>query len=247
MQSKKLAVRSVPFCVILFFTVDASAGIFDDARNLQVLPEDTTSEELRDTMRSIATATGNRCFACHVGEIEADLSTYDFSLDEKDKKLTARKMIEMTREINATLARAFPDTTDELVTVSCATCHRGQTRPLMIEDVLAEVENNEGVEQSIARYRELREKYYGSYAYDFSERMLMRMAETYGAENELASAIAYINLNLEYFPESSRSYLLRGELLAELGDIEAARSSMEKALELEPQSRWIRQRLDNLK
>lgn len=247
MHSKKVAIRSIPFCLILLISVDASAGIFDDAKNLQVLPENTTSEELRATMRSIATDTGNRCSACHVGEVESDLSTYDFSLDDKDKKLKARKMIEITREINATLARAFPDAVDELVEVSCATCHRGQTKPVMIEDILTQVEKDEGVEQSIARYLELREEYYGSYAYDFSERVLMRMAETYGAENDLTSAIAYIDLNLEYFPESSRSYLLRGELLAEKGDIESARSSLEKALELEPQSQWIRRRLDNLK
>ena len=68
----------------------ASAGIFDDPQNLKVLPEDISTEELRQTMRGFAQGTGSRCSACHVGKVEADLSTYDFSIDDKEKKLKAR-------------------------------------------------------------------------------------------------------------------------------------------------------------
>ena len=104
----------------------------------------------------------------------------------------------------------------------------------------------EGLTESVAKYRELRERYYGGYSYDFSERMLMRLAETVGANDQLDAAMAYVNLNLEYFPESSRTYVLRAQVFAEQGDIDAARRDYEKALEIEPQSRWIRQQLDNL-
>ena len=247
MHSRHIVVRSISFSIILLFSVNASAGMFDDAKNLKVLPETTTAEELRVTMRAFSMGTGNRCSACHVGEVEADLSTYDFSLDDKEKKLKTRKMIELTREINATLARAFPDVESSLVTVTCATCHRGQSKPVMIEDLLNKTVAAYGIDKSIEQYRELRERYFGGYTYDFSERMLMRMVETFGANEQLDAALAYAALNLEYYPQSSRTYLLRGQIFAAKGDLDAARSDMEKALEIEPQSQWIRQQLDNLK
>jgi len=246
MHSHHIVVRSIPFSIILLFYVTASAGVFDDARNLEVLPENTTAQELRAAMRAFSRGTGNRCSACHVGEVEADLSTFDFSLDDKEKKLKARKMIEMTREINATLARTFPDAGKGIVTVTCATCHRGQSKPIMIEDLLNKTVTNFGIEKSIEQYRELRGRYFGGYTYDFSEGVLMRMAETFGANDELDAALAYATLNLEFYPQSSRTYLLRGQILAANGDVDAARSDMEKALEIEPQSQWIRQQLDKL-
>lgn len=232
--------------LLLLLTTPAFAGMFDDAKNLKVLPEDTTAEELRATMRGISMGTGNRCSACHVGEVETDLSTYDFSLDDKEKKVKARKMITMTQEINNTLAKAFPDAAEPLLTVTCATCHRGQSKPEMIQDILLKSLQAEGLDQSIEKYRELREKFYGGYSFDFSERMLMRLTESVGMNNQLDAAMAYINLNLEYYPESSRSYVLRAQIWTEQGDITAARQDYEKALEIEPQSGWIREQLDKL-
>lgn len=238
--------RVTALSLFLFSATFASAGMFDDATNLQALPEETNAEELRAMMRAIATGTGNRCSACHVGEVEADLNTYDFSLDDKEKKAKARKMIMMTQEINASLADAFPDTEEPLVSVTCATCHRGQSKPEMIENVLMKSLEDDGLEHSITKYRELRERYYGGYTFDFSERMLMRLAETLGANELLDAAVAYINLNLEYFPESSRSYVLRAQVFAEQGDLAAARQDYGKALEMEPDSWWIKEQLDKL-
>lgn len=231
---------------LLMATSNVSAGLFDDPKNLKVLPKDTSSDELRQMMRGISQGTGNRCSACHVGEVEADLNTYDFSLDDKEKKAKARKMIELVAEINANLANAFPDPTEPLVTVTCATCHRGQSKPEMIEDVLLRALHDDGLDQAIAKYRELRDRYYGGYTFDFSERTLMRIAEDLGGQDELDAAMAFVNLNLEFFPESSRSYVLRAQVLAEQGDIDAARSDYETALEMEPDSGWIKEQLDKL-
>ncbi|MGI9270310.1 MAG: c-type cytochrome [Woeseiaceae bacterium] len=231
---------------LLMATSNVSAGLFDDPKNLKVLPEDTSSDELRQTMRGISQGTGNRCSACHVGEVEADLSTYDFSLDEKEKKAKARKMIKMVREINANLAGAFPDSAEPLVTVTCATCHRGQSKPEMIEDVLARALHDDGLDQAIAKYRELRDRYYGGYTFDFSERMLIRVAEDLGGQNDLDAAMGFVNLNIEYFPDSSHSYVLRAQVQAGQGNIDAARRDYETALEMEPDSQWIKQQLDKL-
>jgi tetratricopeptide (TPR) repeat protein len=238
--------RVTALSTLLFWAAVASAGTFDDAKNLQALPEETSADELRAMMRAISTGTGNRCSACHVGEVEADLRTYDFSLDDKEKKVKARKMIEMTQEINASLANAFPDAEEPLVAVTCATCHRGQSKPEMIQNVLMQSLEDDGLDQSIAKYKELRERYYGGYTFDFSERTLMRMAETLGATERLDAAMVYINLNLEYFPDSSRSYVMRAQVFAEQGDIAAARQDYGKALEMEPDSWWIKEQLDKL-
>ncbi len=246
MRYATTAATSFTASILLIAAGAASGGIFDDPKNLEVLPEDISAEELRQTMRGIAQGTGSRCSACHVGKIEADLNTYDFSLDDKEKKHKARKMLKLVQEINENIANLFPDSPEPLVTVTCATCHRGQEKPEMIQDVLIQTLHDEGLEQSVARYRELREHYYGGYTYDFSERVLMRIAEDLGGRNELDAALRFVNLNLEYFPESSRTYVLRAQVLTEQGDIDGARRDYETALEMEPDSWWIREQLDNL-
>jgi hypothetical protein len=81
-------------------------------KNLKVLPADAN---LIPTMRAAAAALGVMCGFCH-----AD----DRSSDEKPTKLTARMMFEMVKDINS----KFPDGKAH---VTCYTCHRGTTEPLM--------------------------------------------------------------------------------------------------------------------
>jgi hypothetical protein len=70
-------------------------------------------------MQSFVAALGlldkGTCSHCHVE---------DRSSDEKEPKLVARRMITMMRAINST----FPDGKQH---VTCFTCHRGSTKPLM--------------------------------------------------------------------------------------------------------------------
>jgi photosynthetic reaction center cytochrome c subunit len=79
-------------------------------KNLKLLK----AEDVRATMGAFRTALGVQCTACHVQG--------DFASDENPKKETGRKMIVMTREINA----KFPDGKQH---VTCFTCHRGATEP----------------------------------------------------------------------------------------------------------------------
>ena len=85
------------------------------AKNVQVLG----SAPLPETMQSFVQALGlldkGTCTYCHVE---------DRSSDEKRPKQVARRMITMTRAINGT----FPDGQQH---VTCFTCHRGNTKPLM--------------------------------------------------------------------------------------------------------------------
>jgi hypothetical protein len=82
-------------------------------KNLKVLPPDTN---IMATMMAFRNALGQQCTFCHVQG--------DFASDENPKKITARHMIQMVGEINA----KFPDGKAH---VSCYTCHRGATVPLM--------------------------------------------------------------------------------------------------------------------
>ncbi len=224
----------------------AEAGLWDDPKNLKVLPEDISPAELRNTMRGFAINTGSRCFTCHVGEDENDLSTYDFSLDDKEKKIKARAMLRMVQNIRSYLSEELDKSPEDLVRVDCATCHRGQNKPEMLQDVLARAYRENGMENAIAEYRTLREHNYGGYSFDFSEGALNMMAERMAQEDELDAALGFLDLNLEFYPQSVRTLVLQGQVLAAKGDKPAARESYVKALALEPDNMWTKRLLDKL-
>jgi hypothetical protein len=80
------------------------------ASNLKVL----TAQNVEFTMQNITFALGVGCVYCH------DLN--DLSVDTKPKKLKARMMLEMVRDINAKFG-------DGNTHVTCWTCHRASTEP----------------------------------------------------------------------------------------------------------------------
>ncbi len=116
----------------------------------------------------------------------------------------------------------------------------------MIQDVLARTYHGKGMEGADAEYRALRERYYGGYTFDFSEEALMILAERLADEDEMQASLDFLNLNLEFYPESADTYALRGQALAATGDKPAARQSYLKALELTPGNPWMQQLLDAL-
>ena len=78
---------------------------------------------LRAEMQRMAAALGVKCDHCHVQG--------NFASDEKSSKRTARRMLEMTRNLNA---QSFPryqvkDGESVLGRVTCHTCHQGSTTP----------------------------------------------------------------------------------------------------------------------
>src|SRR5262245_41019169 len=80
------------------------------AVNLKVL----TKENVEISMQNITFALGLRCIDCHV--------VNDFSADTNPRKLKARMMLEMVRDINAKFG-------DGQTHVTCWTCHRASTQP----------------------------------------------------------------------------------------------------------------------
>jgi formate-dependent nitrite reductase cytochrome c552 subunit len=73
-----------------------------------------TQQNVEFTMQSITFALGVGCIDCH------DLS--NLSLDTKPRKVKARMMLEMVRDINAKFG-------DGQTHVTCWTCHQGSTQP----------------------------------------------------------------------------------------------------------------------
>ncbi len=231
--------------LLLLAALPATAGIFDNPENLKVLPEDIPSAELRDTMRAFSLGTGLRCQGCHEGEGD-DLRNFDFASDEKDAKKTARLMLAMVEDINARLANELGQDAPALVQVQCVTCHRGQEKPRMLAQLLVDAVDEDGLEGALARYRELRERYYGSHTFDFSEMTLVNVAQAMGDLKQMPAAEAFLDLNVEFNPDSVMTYLAQAQLLAGQGRKPAARVKLEHVLKLDPENRFAKRLLDGL-
>lgn len=211
----------------------ARKDIFADPKNLKVLPEDISSNELSETMKSFAMGLGVRCETCHVGEPNAPLDTFDFESDEKTMKRKARVMIKMVQEINTEHVSDLNAIEESArVEVRCMTCHRGVQQPKLIEDVLDEQLADNGVDAAVAAYNKLREEFHGSHSYDFSEFTLPMYAENLLVRDNATAAIALTKINVEHFPESYYSHFVLAELYRSTEQIEAAISSYKRAAEL---------------
>lgn len=82
-----------------------------------------TGEEVRAEMTLMAQALGVKCDHCHVQG--------NFASDEKRTKATARKMIDLTRSLNADYFadKAPAEGGSKFGRVTCYTCHQGAPTP----------------------------------------------------------------------------------------------------------------------
>jgi tetratricopeptide (TPR) repeat protein len=244
--------RIAPFLVGLLAVValpaglsEARAQIPDEFTNLKVLPKDIEKGELVGMMRDIATGLGVRCNHCHVGP--ENLQGMDFATDEKEAKRTAREMLRMVQAINDQHLAKLETSRDTLLEVECATCHRSQSLPRFIEDVVAEVLEAQGAEAATGRYRELREEHYGGFTYDFSEAPLNDLGERLARAEKWNEALAVLTLNVEFNPESIWTRMLMASVHLRMGDKAKALQVAEKALAIEPDNAWIKRRIEQIK
>ena len=178
-RSCMTAVAAVALEVI---SAPATAQIPDTFTNLEYFPKEITQGQLLERMKSFSFALGVRCEFCHDGPTPARLSEIDFPSDKRQTKRTARIMLRMVDDINGKYLTTLGKEVAELVRIDCVSCHRGQSRPRLIEDVLAETLEKDGFQGMVATYEELRERYYGQHTYNFSERMLIEFSGTLVAE-----------------------------------------------------------------
>jgi len=222
----------------------ATAQVPDEFTNLKVLPEDIGKRELMSLMREFSLALGERCDFCHAEKQGAD--GMDFASDELKHKEVARGMMRMTHEINDKLVPAAGLRSP--TRVRCVTCHRGVEKPETLDRILLEVAEKKGATSAVERYGEIREKYYGSGSYDFGAGTLNAVAEKLAQEGgDLDGALELAKLNVQQHPDSTEALTLQGQIHARKGDKEAAISSLEKALELDPSNRWAQQILERVR
>jgi len=202
----------------------------DSFKNLKVLPKTIDQRTLINTMRGFAQSLGVRCVYCHVGREEQPLDSVNFASDDKRPKRVARVMMHMVMHINEEHLAEVPDRPKPVVEVRCATCHRGVARPRLLDDDLALMLADSGLDAAQRRYRALREQYYGSGAYDFREGVLAQVARTESMAGRIDNAIGMLRLNAEYYPASGNIPFLIGETLLQKGDTAGALASYRDAL-----------------
>lgn len=186
-------------------------------------------------MQAIAQGLGVKCEYCHARQPATT-----------GKQDIARAMIAMTRDINAKIVAATGKTPTDATRVTCITCHRGVTIPGQLSDIVTKTALKDGPDAAVAQYRDLRSQYYGRQSYDFGEETLLTSAEQL-VRIKPANAIPLLQLNLEFYPKSVRSYAQIAFAYTRTLNDEAAISTLEKALELEPENGMIKGQLEQLK
>jgi cytochrome c-type biogenesis protein CcmH/NrfG len=83
-------------------------------------------------------------------------------------------------------------------------------------------------------------------AYDFSEGALINFAGATAAAKP-DDAIQWLQLNLEFYPKSVRTYLSMAQIYSRKQDKDNAIKSAQKALEIEPENAQAKRLLDQLK
>jgi len=217
----------------------------DSLVNLKVLPRTTTPREVVNIMRGYTFALGVRCTFCHVGEEGQPLTTYDFASDERRGKRVARDMMRMTQTINEQTIARLPERKDSSLQVTCATCHRGVSRPVPLDRIVVETTVAGGVDSAVRTYRALRETYYGRSAYDFGETTLVIAAQQLSQQRRFDDALVLLNLDNEFYPRGAELMFAIGEVHRTKGDTTSAVKAYREALVRDPRSQ-ARQRLTQL-
>jgi hypothetical protein len=98
-------------------------------KNLKVLPKDISDRKLDSLMQGYNKALAVTCDFCHAAHKDIP-DSLDYASDEKPMKEEGRKMIRLTLQINKDYF--YTDKSikpEDIKTVSCNTCHRGDPFP----------------------------------------------------------------------------------------------------------------------
>jgi len=224
-------------------SLGAQAGKFppDSLINVQIIPKTTPPIQVVGQMRNFAIGLGVRCVFCHVGE-DGPLDKIDFASDQKRTKLIARQMMRLAAEVNRRLD-TLPQRATPPLSVTCATCHRGVSRPVPLFTVVADAAIAVNADSALKVYRALRTRYFGKDAYDFSEDALNIAAFRVGRANKVDDALAILSANEAQFPNSSPMYVFRGNILLMKPDTNAAAAAFRRAVQLDSTNAEARGRL----
>ena len=225
-----------------------AAGKFppDSLINVKVLPKAMPVTQVLGVMRNFAGDLGVRCTFCHVEkEGQPSLANVDFASDEKRTKKVARQMMLMVQEVNRRVD-TLPGHTTTSLQVSCATCHRGVSRPAPLATVLVETGTASGADSAVRAYKALKTKYYGRASYDFGEGSLNTAAFRLAQAKKYDEATALLNLNEEQFPTSSGLSVFRGNIALMRGDTTAAEAAFREAVKRDANNQEAKGRLKDI-
>ena len=226
-------------------------------KNLQVLPKEMSRQDVVAVMRTFTAGLGVQCEFCHAPAVDANGMPVagggrggpplDFSLDTKNTKKVAREMLKMVNDINGKYLAALGRIIADRDRVSCETCHHGLSKPRTLRSALAGAIEANGVDSAVTLYRDLRNRYYGSAAYDFSENGLLSAAAEVARNNQRPAAMALLKLNLEFFNQSVPTYASLAQLSLQSGDTTAAIAALTKAIAIAPNNGQLQQMLQRIK
>ena len=202
------------------------------------LAAQTRPVDIMPLMQEIVQALGVQCEYCH--------SAPRGSGQPEPKKDIARQMIAMTRELNTRVQTATGKPAAESVQVKCVTCHRGVPIPKQLSEIVSQTLREKGVTAAADQYRDLHQHFYGRAAYDFGEDTLVGVAQPL-ASGRADDAIALLKLNLEFYPQSAKTYAAIAFAYTRKLDDPTAITYYEKAVELDPSNGVIRGQLEQLK
>jgi tetratricopeptide (TPR) repeat protein len=191
--------------------------------------------DLMARMQAITRDLGISCNYCHSAERGSG--------QPEPKKEIARAMIAMTRDINARIREAAGSGATE---VQCVTCHRGVPIPRQLSQILSQTIREKGAAEAASQYRDLRQRYYGRQAYDFGEETLVGLAQPL-SNGRPDDAIVLLQLNLDYYPQSAKTYAALAYAYTRKFDDTTAITYLEKALQIEPENGVVRGQLEQLK
>jgi cytochrome c-type biogenesis protein CcmH/NrfG len=189
-------------------------------------------------MQEIGQALGVRCDYCH--------SAPRGSGQPEPKKQIALAMMAMTRDLNAKVQEATGKPANETTRVECVTCHRGVAIPQPLSAIILKTVGEKGGAAAVEQYRDLRKQYYARATYDFSEDALLDMVQRV-VQGKPDDAMALLRMNLEFNPQSARTYALLGFAYTRKVDDTSAIANLEKSLELDPTNAMVRGQLEQLK
>ncbi|HTW64758.1 MAG TPA: photosynthetic reaction center cytochrome c subunit family protein [Bryobacteraceae bacterium] len=188
-------------------------------------------------MEQVASALGVQCHYCH--------SAPRGSGEKEPKKDIALAMMAMTRDLNAKIQQATGKPPDETARVECVTCHRGVAIPQPLSAIILRTVAQKGGAAAVEQYRDLRKQFFSRDTYDFSEDALLAMVQRV-VEGRPDDAIALLRMNLEFNPQSAKTYALIGFAYTRKLDDASAIANLQKSLELDPTNAVVRGRLEQL-
>jgi hypothetical protein len=217
----------------------------DSLVNTKVIPHNTPVPQVLGLMRNISGDLGVRCQFCHVGKEGQPLTQFDFASDDKRTKQVARQMMLMLQEINRRLD-TIPARPTPALQATCATCHRGLSRPVPLSTAMIETATAAGPDSAIRAYRALRTRYYGRDAYDFGEPSLNTAAFRLARAGKFDEALALLKLNEEQYPNSSGTSVFRGNIALMRGDTAGAAAAFREAVRRDSTNNEARGRLRDI-